>query len=112
MIIFFNKKTGDIVGTIDGRIHRQDHLNMWIGDNEETERLIVDWKPVKWFDMNGNQIPEDCLDACDENGRKLACVADFEPNHPQKELFVDIEKRISHINEFKLDVSSKRLIFK
>ena len=47
MIIFYEKKTGKIKGTIDGRIHSPEHLKMWIGSKEENDRLIVNWKPIK-----------------------------------------------------------------
>jgi hypothetical protein len=43
MIIFYNKKTGKIVGNIEGRIHTNEHLNMWIGDREETDRIVCNW---------------------------------------------------------------------
>lgn len=41
MIIFYDKKTGDIVGNIEGRIHSDEHLRMWIG--EDTERIVCQW---------------------------------------------------------------------
>ncbi len=46
MIIFFNKETGRIIGTIEGRVHGKDHLAMWIGDREKTKRLVVQWECV------------------------------------------------------------------
>jgi hypothetical protein len=46
MIIFYNKKTGKIVGTIEGRIHGEDHLNMWIGSKEDNDRLICQWAKI------------------------------------------------------------------
>ena len=30
MIIFYDKTTGKIIGTIQGRVHTKEHLNMWI----------------------------------------------------------------------------------
>lgn len=45
MIIFYEKATGNIKGTIDGRIHPNDHLKMWIGDPAETARLVIEWVP-------------------------------------------------------------------
>lgn len=46
MIIFYDKNTGKIVGTIDGRVHPKEHLNMWIGDKKENGRLVIQWKPT------------------------------------------------------------------
>jgi len=43
MIIFFNKITGLIEGTIAGRTHAKEELNMWIGDKAETDRVIIEW---------------------------------------------------------------------
>lgn len=45
MIIFYNKKTGEIKGTIEGRVHPKEHLEMWIGDKEKIERYIVPFEP-------------------------------------------------------------------
>ena len=47
MIISYHKKTGKIIGTIDGRKHSKDHLNMWIGNREETERIVVTGEIIK-----------------------------------------------------------------
>jgi hypothetical protein len=96
MIIFYNKQTGKIEGTIDGRIHPDDHLKMWIGDKDKTERLIVQWKPVKNYkDEKGNLIAQD-----------------FEPQHEQKELWVGLEKREKRIYDYKVDVKTKLLVKK
>jgi hypothetical protein len=96
MIIFYNKQTGKIEGTIDGRIHPDDHLKMWIGDKDKTERLIVQWKPVK--------------DYKDEKGNLIA--QDFEPQHEQKELWVGLEKGEKRIYDYKVDVKTKLLVKK
>ena len=45
MIIFYDKETKNIIGTIKGRVHSEEHLNMWIGDKEKTDRYIVPFKP-------------------------------------------------------------------
>jgi hypothetical protein len=43
MIIFYNKQTGRIIGTIEGRIHSDEQLKMWIGSREDNDRLVFDW---------------------------------------------------------------------
>lgn len=43
MILFYEKQTGKIIGTIDGRIHNEDHLKMWIGDPTKIGRMIIEW---------------------------------------------------------------------
>jgi len=44
MIIFFEKNTGKIIGTIEGRIHGEIHLNQWIGDKKNISRFVIQWK--------------------------------------------------------------------
>lgn len=46
MIIFYNKKTKEIIGVINGRVHDKHTLEKtWVGDKKETERYIVPLKP-------------------------------------------------------------------
>lgn len=106
MIIFYKKITREIIGQIRDRINTESHLKMWIGDKNETERLIVQWQPYKWFDKKSNIIPNDCLDACDEEGNLLVTNADFEPDHPQKELFIELDKNPSKIYGYKVDLNN------
>jgi len=82
MIIFYNKTTGKIVGTIDGRIHREEHLKMWVGNKEETDRIIVNWK---------------------KTGKE------FEPDHKQKDLFIELDKKQSDIYKYRVDLKTKEL---
>ena len=96
MIIFYDQKSGKIEGTIDGRVHSEDHLKMWVGDKAKTERLIVNWKPVK--------------DYKDEKGNLIA--QDYEPEHEQKELWVGLENRKNNIYDYKVDVTTKLLVKK
>lgn len=102
MIIFYDKITGKIEGTIDGRVHTEDHLKMWVGDPDKTDRLIVNWKAVKFYDAEGGEVAEN-------DPKKF--TADFEPEHEQKELFIDIDQRKSRINDYKVDIQTKLLIF-
>ncbi|MEM5875574.1 MAG: hypothetical protein QXX45_03340 [Candidatus Aenigmatarchaeota archaeon] len=103
MIIFYNKKTGQIVGTIEGRIHQQDHLNMWIGDKNETDRIVVQWKPVKWYDAQGREV--------DKNSPNVF-TADFEPDHQQKDIFIEIDKNPIKVYDYRVDINSKLLVKK
>lgn len=51
MILFYNKKTGDIFATIDGRVHNEDHLKCYVnnGDlkDEEIGRYIIGYMENK-----------------------------------------------------------------
>jgi len=42
MIIFYDLKTGDIVGSIGGKKHYKGEENFWVGDRTQTERLLYD----------------------------------------------------------------------
>jgi len=86
MIIFYTK-TGQIIGTIEGRIHSKAHLKMWVGDKDTTERLVVNWK------------------------RKEGTL-EYEPDHKQKEIFVKLDKNPRAISAYKVDVKTKELVSK
>lgn len=43
MIIFYNKKTGDIVGSVDGRVHPASHMEIWVGSREDNGRIFCQW---------------------------------------------------------------------
>lgn len=98
MIIFYNKDTGKIEGTIDGRIHTEQHLQMWIGDMEITNRLVVNWIPTKFYGEHGELVSD----------QRLAVSADYEPDHPQKDLFVNFELGEANINDYM--VTSEKLL--
>lgn len=96
MIIFYNKQTGNIVGKIDGRIHTADHLRMWYGTEEENDRIVCNWIKVR--------------DILDEAGNVIA--SDFEPDHPQKQLFADLDANPKLLKEYRVDVDKKELVAK
>lgn len=103
MIIFYNKKTGQIVGTIDGRIHPPEHLNMWVGDKQETDRIIVNWKPIKWYNNKGEIVDKNSPDVF---------TADYEPDHQQKDIFIEIDKNPIKVYDYYVDIKSKLLVKK
>lgn len=104
MIIFYNKKTGEIVGTIDGRIHTKEQLNMWIGDKKETDRIVVQWKPFKFYDDKGKVVEKKSM----VRGKRYN--ADFEPDIPQKDIHKEIDKKPSELFKYKVDLKTKELI--
>src|ERR1035437_1968671 len=109
MIIYFNKKTGEIAGTTERRIHDEIHLNMWIGYKKETNRIVVQWKAVKWFDKEGKEVKKD---AVDEKGNSIVYAADFEPDTKQKDIFIELDKNPSKVYDYKVDPKSKLLVVK
>lgn len=83
MIIFYNKQTGVISGTIDGRVHK-DHMNMWVGDKETNDRLVFEWK----------RLEDGSWSLSDE----------------QAELIFDIEQGKVDLRNCLIDVEEKKLI--
>jgi len=121
MIIFYNKKTGGIEGTIDGRVHSEDHLKMWIGDKKETDRIICDWKPTgeETFTVIETPIYSEVID---EDGftdtvqtgvkkQKLKNI-EFEPDHKQKDLFIALDKGEDKLANYSIDIKNKLLVKK
>lgn len=104
MIIFYKNANGDIIGKIDGRIHSKEQLKMWIGKKEETGRIVVNWKSVRFFDDKGKEI--------DKSDLKMNKTynADFEPDHPQKSLMEKLDKDLVDIYKYRVDLKTKRLI--
>ena len=109
MIIFYDKKTGEIKGTIEGRIHNDTHLNMWVGSQKDNDRIVVNFKPVKLYNREGKEISKD---AKDEQGRSLVFAVDFEPEHEQKDIFVELDKKPNDVYKYKVDLKTKLLIEK
>lgn len=103
MIIFFNKNTGKIEGTIQGRVHNEQHLKMWIGEKEETLRIVVPWVESGWLDPVGNLVDKNAVDAVSPI---------LAPDHPQAEIFFAIEKNQSEIYKYKIDLATGRLVLK
>lgn len=96
MIIFYDKNTGRIVGSIAGRVNSADEMKMWVGDPKTTERVVITWKPVK--------------EHRDLMGRIFK--VDFEPDHSQKEIMGEIEKNGLAIYDYDIDLKDKKLIKK
>ena len=118
MILFFSKDDGKILGTVEGRIHSPNHLKMWIGDVETTERLIIEYIKVRedeeiyYEPILEEYIDKDGFTMTREIGRKKKKRVNdiFEPNHEQKELLLSIEKNPSEIYKYKVDIHSKLLV--
>lgn len=87
MIIFYNKETGKIEGTIAGRVHREDHLKMWVGNKDETKRIVCNWKK----DKKEKKWKPDVKDK------------------KQAKIFESLDKKKTKIKEYEVDVKSKTL---
>lgn len=118
MIIFYDKQTGKIAGSIEGRVHGEQHLKMWVGEKDETERIVIEWKPVREkVDIVESEVVDGYTK--DENGfdvpvyrkiRQRVVTQEFEPDTDQKEIFEDIDSGKESIYSFKVDTKTKNLI--
>ena len=117
MIIFYEKKTGRITGTIDGRIHPEDHLKMWVGDKKKIDRLVVEWKPIE---KKPKIVEKDVIIGYkkDKEGfdepiigriKQKVKVVEYEPQTSQKRLFLEIDKKKSKVYNYKIDLKTKEL---
>lgn len=89
MIIFYRKTTGEIVGTIEGRVHLEEQLGMWMGDKNEIDRIVVQWRA---------KISHPKYDS------------DYEPRSEQKDIMIEIDKDTRKIKNYKVDVKTKKLL--
>lgn len=123
MIIFYDKQTGNVLGTIDGRIHSESQLKMWIGDKETTDRLIVQFEPVNerveivTEPRYQEVVDEDGFIQSVQTGviKRKVSAFDFEPDcqdESQKKIFKDLDRKNRKISEFKVDTKTKSLVAK
>lgn len=99
MILFYHLKSGEIVGSINGRAHQPEELNMWMGDPTQIGRLIVEWKPVGSRRLESGEVIEDRWepDTVEEN---KSLLSQFE-NNP-----------LYFIENYKIDPATQILTFK
>lgn len=120
MIIFYEPTTGIIRGTVDGRIHSDDHFKM---DCKGCMRLIFQYRGVKWYDKTGNVVDP-------ETQKDSIYAADFEPflmslrnkedptsmdhytplEEQQKELIMKFDSRTANVYDYKVDLETKSLV--
>lgn len=98
MIIFYNKKTGEIEGTINGRIHNEGHMKMWVGDERETDRIVVNWK------VAGEEKLKD--------GRKAKIYKPDLRSGGQAKIFEGFERGQLSTKDYKVDVKTKKVVKK
>ena len=84
-MIFYEKDTGRIVGTVNGRIHSPEEMKMWVGDKSKTDRIVCQWVQVV-------------------KNKKKVYVPEIEP-----ELFEQLEKERIVSREYKVDPKAKKI---
>lgn len=96
MIIFYLKDTGEIIGTVGGRIHQPEELKMWMGDPQQTERIIIEWKSTAW--------------GKDDEGRKVATAFEPDCDEKLKPIIKEIEQTPMLLHEkYRVDPLTKLL---
>ncbi len=96
MIIFFDKETGNIVGSAMGRTHSEEEKKMWVGDPKEVDRIVVEWKPMSWKK--------------EKDGRKIATVFEPDCDKDLKPILEEVEKEPMLLHKkYKFDVGTGKL---
>lgn len=86
-ILFYNKQTGDIFATIDGRVHDEKQLSCYVDNGSETGKYIIGW-----IEKDGQKI--------ESNLDKFEILQRFEDKTPESPL------------DYKIDIESGNLIKK
>ena len=123
MIVFYKKGNGKIVGVIEGRLHSTDHRRMWIGNKNDTNRIVVQWVPAG---TEEKEIEKDVEigEAFDDEGfsipiikkvKEKVKVTEFEPSiddNEQKGIFIELDKNPASVYDFYVDIVTKKLVKK
>ncbi len=119
MIVFYNKKTGQIVGTISGRVHSEAQMKMWVGDRKENKRVIFQWEPIKKIpvEQEVNQFVK--LGVDEKTGKDVFQQVKkkiikhktvWGVKHKQKDLLERIAKRKDKFRNYKISLKTGHLI--
>ena len=89
MILFYIKDTGEIIGSIHGRVHDDDHLKITMSDgsHREVDKLVIQWIQ-----------PEEGVE--------------FIPDHQQDDIVRELENNTQRIYNYMIDLKSQSLIVK
>lgn len=114
MIIFYNKNNGEVIGTIEGRMHDEAQLNVSMGvtgvDSKDIQKIVCQWVVGKLFDSQKNEITKEKADELRK--KKKDVFVEFEPDHKQKELFIEFDKKPTEVYKYKVDSITNELIKK
>jgi len=122
MIVFVDKETGRIIGKINGRKHPTHVLkNVWIGDKQKTEKIVIEWKRTGKENIIQKIKTELIPLGISQNGEKVYRRVnkavnikrkEWEPDFVQKDLISNIERGKENIFNFKYNFKTKKLIKK
>jgi hypothetical protein len=86
MILFYDKKTGKIFATIDGRVHDERQLNAYVSNGQQEIGKYI----IGWIEGKGGQI--------ESNMDKMKILQKFEDITPESPL------------DYKIDIKNNKLI--
>lgn len=121
MIIFYDKQTGLITGTIGGRVNSPQEKEMCVGDQSKTEKIIVEWSPTgKEYDSEINEEQFTQVGVNEQNQpilkreiiKKSVKRRENEPQTDQKDLFILFDKHSIEVYKYKIDINTKKFILK
>ena len=123
MIIFYEIDTRKIIGTIEGRIHGQEHAKMWVGDKKKIGRIVIQWIPTEEKEVViekkieiGKKIDKDGFyEPITKKVKEKHKIKEFEPNvkdKKQKEILIAIDKNPISIYDYIIDTNSLKLVKK
>lgn len=117
MILFYNKKTGEIFGKINGFTHTKEQMNCSINNGlpekqvgkfiiglEETDERYIEEIDIEKFVELPNGLYEKVIEK-----QKIEKTKNKEHNLDQKDIIDKIEN--SNFGEYKLNLKTKKVIF-
>lgn len=107
MIIFYNKKTGTIEGKVDGRVHSDAQLKMWHGSRNEVGRIVINWKPIRFYDKDKNIMTKAQIKLSPAS----VAGADFIPDckKEQRGIHFNLDKSPQDLNKYKVNLETELL---
>ena len=120
MIVFYNRKSGEVTALIKGRIHTEAQKKMWVGSRENVDRLIIEYEK----EMTGSEeIVKDVMVkvGVDEEGNGLfkqvketISVPSYRwsINRKDKKIIEMLERRQAKKKDLFVNLKTKTLYFK
>lgn len=124
MIIFYSEETGQIIGTIEGRVHDEAQLKVGMTttgvDPKKVGKIVCHWKIVgeseeivekeivEKYVRNAEGFDEPVL----KKIRQKIKRPQVEPDHPQKDIMIALDKNSLDAYKYKVDTKTKKLILK
>ena len=120
MIIFYNKKTGNIFGKIDGRVHTEERLKMWIQPSNVAKKDIVKYVVPFKPNLVEEEVPITEWRMVDEKTKKVKKVVvrkekqmvtrGVKPAVPFADFIYDFESGKRFIHDYKVKLKNGKVV--